>query len=80
MKFAVPRSVTSFIPRTKRKYIYFPGLEKDYFPGHTPKSVNDPYLLSSWIFKLNTSLVQIPVIPEYFVSRVSKKIIFEVTL
>ncbi len=41
MKFAVPRSEISFIPRTKRKYICFPGLEKDYFRGHTRKSVND---------------------------------------
>jgi hypothetical protein len=41
-KFAVPRSEISFIPRTKRKYICLPGLEKDNLRSHTPKSVCDP--------------------------------------
>jgi hypothetical protein len=46
MKFSVPRSEISFIPRTKssqgpKENNCFPGLEKDNFRGHTPESVSD---------------------------------------
>ena len=60
MKFVVPRSEISFIPRTKRKNVYLPVLEKDNFRGRPPKSVSDPNPRIFCIYTLNTSLVQIP--------------------
>ncbi len=59
----------------------FPGLEKDNFRGHTLESVSDLNHIF-WIYKLNTSLVQIPAIAEenILLNQSSKKIIFEVTL
>ncbi len=53
MKFAVQRSEISFIPRTKGKYIIFEV---------TPRKCQRPSQQSFWMYKLNTSLVQIPAI------------------
>jgi hypothetical protein len=75
-----PKVRNFFHPKDQTKIYLLPGPRKRLFSRSHPEKCqrHEPYFF--WIYKLNTSLVQIPAIAEYFASRASKKIIFEVTL
>jgi hypothetical protein len=75
-----PKVRNFFHPKDQTKIYLLPGSRKRLFSRSHPEKCQRPVPSFFWIYKLNTSLVQIPAIEEYFASRVSKKIIFEVTL
>ncbi len=75
-----PKVRNFFHPKDQTKIYLLPGPRKRLFSRSHPEKYQRPIPSFLWIYKLNTSLVQIPAIPKYFASRVSKKIIFEVTL
>jgi hypothetical protein len=75
-----PKVRNFFHPKYQTNIYLLPGPRKRLFSRSHLEKCQRPVPLFFWIYKLNTSLVQIPTIEEYFASWTSKKIIFEVTL